>query len=279
MAILISNGISIEVEEYGDISGVPLLFIAGLGTQLINWPQDWIKRFVDSGYRVIMFDNRDIGLSQKMDSAPAPEIAYTLDDMADDAIGILDSLGIQSAHVIGKSMGGLILQAAVYRHPERVQSATIIVSTSGARSLPPLFPDIEEALFVDSHEHGDREKIIDATLEADRIWASPKYPFDPAARREMIAKSYDRCHYPAGVSRQASALLHAFGKEARLERHTHPTLVVQGMADTIFPPVHGRDLASRIKDARLLEVDGMGHDLEGEAIRIVFDAIEEHIAS
>lgn len=199
--------------------------------------------------------------------------------MADDAIGILDSLGIQSAHVIGKSMGGLILQAAVYRHPDRVRSATIIVSTSGAQILPPFDPEIKAMLFNDSPEHGDRRKVIEGTLKADEIWASPKFPFDPTTRREIIAKSYDRCHYPAGVSRQASALLHAFGKEVRLERHTRPTLVVQGMADTIFPPAHGRDLASRIKDARLLEVDGMGHDLEGDAIRIVFDAIAEHIAS
>lgn len=278
MAILVSNGISIEVEEHGNASGIPLLFISGLGTQLINWPQEWIKGFVASGYRVIVFDNRDIGLSQKLDSTPVPEIAYTLDDMADDAIGILDSLGIQSAHIIGKSMGGLILQAAVYRHPERVRSATIIVSTSGAHSLPPLDPEIKEMLFGESDENRDRGKVIEDTLKADKVWASPKYPFDPAVRRDLIARAYDRYHYPVGVNRQATALLQAFGKEARLENHNVPTLVVQGMADTIFPPVHGRDLASRINDARLLEVDGMGHDLEGDAIRIVYDAIAKHLA-
>ena len=113
MTTLVSNGISIEVEEHGNASGIPLLFISGLGTQLVSWPQEWIKGFVYSGYRVIVFDNRDIGLSQKLHSAPVPEIAYTLDDMADDAIGILDALGIQSAHIIGKSMGGLILQAVL----------------------------------------------------------------------------------------------------------------------------------------------------------------------
>ena len=277
MAKIVANGISIEVEQYGELSGIPLLFISGLGTQLITWPQEWIKGFVETGYRVIVFDNRDIGLSQKIEPASTSDIPYTLDDMADDAIGVLDALNIQSAHIIGNSMGGLILQAAVHRHANRVRSATIIVSTSGAESLPPLDPDIEAMLFAESSTIEDREIVIEGTLEADKIWASPKYPFDPAVRRDLIERSFDRCYYPAGVSRQSSALLQAFGKEARLKKHNVPTLVIQGMADTIFPPEHGRDLASRIKGARLLEVDGMGHDLEGEAVRIIFNAIAEHI--
>ncbi len=291
MTQVLTNAISLEVEEFGPRSGVPLMLIPGLGSQLVYWPQEWIDGFADNGYRVIVFDNRDVGLSEKFASAGVPDIQalkaqveivaddvpYTIDDMADDTIGILDALGIQSAHILGKSMGGLILQSVVHRYPDRVRSATIVVSTSGAPDLPPMRPDVEANIFADSYEHAGREVVIEGGLKASKLWASPKYPFDPVVRGDGLAKAYDRSYCPEGVARQTAALLQGLGKEARLEHHDLPTLVVQGMTDTIFPKEHGRDLAKRIAGARLLEVDGMGHDLEKGAIDIVFQAVHGFI--
>ena len=281
------NGVSLEVEQHGPANGVPLLLIAGLGTQLPSWPQQWISGFAELGYRVIAFDNRDVGLSEKFSSEGVPNIGtlrampeichtdvpYTIDDMADDAVGLLDAVGIETAHFIGKSMGGMILQAAAYRHPTRLRSATIIVSTSGAPGLPPRSPEVEALIFGETCASDEREAVIESTLQADLVWGSPKYPFDPDIRRELVARLFDRCHYPDGVARQRAAVLQSKGKEARLAALDLQTLVVQGLSDSIFPQEHGRDLAARIKGARLLEVEGMGHDLEGEVVDLVFREI------
>ena len=287
MSQILCNGVSLEVEQHGPVNGAPLLLIAGLGTQLPGWPQQWISNFAERGYRVIAFDNRDVGLSEKFACEGVPnieslhampeihhtDIPYTIDDMADDAVGLLDALEIESAHFIGKSMGGMILQAAAYRHPTRLRSATLIVSTSGAPDLPPGSAEAEALTFGENHEPREREAVIEFTLQADLVWGSPKYPFDPEVRRELVGRLFDRCHYPDGVARQKAALLQSKGKQARLAALDLQTLVVQGLADSIFSQQHGRDLAARIKGARLLEVEGMGHDLEGAAVDIVFGEI------
>ena len=282
-----ANSLSFEVEEYGDNSGIPLLLIAGLGSQLIYWPDEWIDGFARAGYRVIRFDNRDCGLSQKLDDAGVPnikklrasksitkeDVPYTLDDMADDAAGILDALVIPAAHVIGRSMGGFILQSLIDRHPERVLSATIMVSSSGAPGLSPMTPEATEQLFAEDYQPGERDAVVAASLEADQVWASPKFPFDPAERRQLHERGFDRSHHPQGIARQTAAFLQGQGNQDRLAGFELPTLIVHGGADTIFPADHGRDLADRIRGSELLEVDGMGHDLEGAARELVFRKI------
>lgn len=286
MVKIVSNGLSLEVEDHGNPNNPPVLFIAGLGSQLISWSQAWIDRFVRAGFRVIVFDNRDVGLSDKLDNAGVPNIStlkakqivdhrdvpYTIDDMADDAVGVLDALGISAAHVVGRSMGGMILQAMLRRHPNKILDAAFLVTSSGAVGLPPMTQEADAHIYSDGVEPIERQAAIEATLLADRVWASPKYPFDPDVRRAEITRSFDRCHHPDGTARQTAAMLQFLGAESPVASFNLPALVVQGMADTIFLPAHGRDLAGRINGAKLLEIDGMGHDLEGEAECIVAKA-------
>ncbi|MCW3782109.1 alpha/beta fold hydrolase [Defluviimonas sp. CAU 1641] len=284
---------SIEVERYGDETGVPLLLISGFGSQLISWPTKMIEALAGAGFSVIAMDNRDAGLSEKLSRWGVPDIAplrskprvlpsevpYTLADMSDDAAGVLDALGLPAAHVVGKSMGGLIAQSLCARHPDRVLSLSLLITTSAAPSVPAMRPDIEALLFGDSDAPADLEAIIEASVEADKAWASPAYPFDPAERRALALASLKRGHNPDGVARQAAALLCELRGGTEPRHLDVPALVVQGMADTIFPPEHGRDLARRITGAELLEVEGMGHDLEGGAVGIVTEAIIRCIRS
>lgn len=283
-----SNGLSIEVQTYGDESGVPLLLISGFGSQLISWPTKMIGALTGAGFFVVAMDNRDSGLSEKLSGAGVPDIAglrskarvfptdvpYTIADMADDAAGVLEALGLPAAHVVGKSMGGLITQCLCSRHPAKVLSLSLLVTTSGCPMLPAMRPDIEELLFGGGGEGvADLDATLDAAIEADRAWGSPAYPFDPAERRSFALKCLQRGHDPEGIARQAAALLLTLRGGMEPPSLDVPALVVQGMADTIFPPEHGRDLAQKIKGAELLEIEGMGHDLEGAAIDIVTGAI------
>ncbi len=283
-----SNGLSIEVETYGDESGVPLLLISGFGSQLISWPTKMIEALTGAGFFVIAMDNRDVGLSENLSGAGVPDIAdlrskarvfvtdvpYTIADMADDAAGVLETLDVPAAHVVGKSMGGLIAQRLCHRHPAKVLSLSLLVTTSGSPTLPAMRPDIEELLFGGGGEGAaDLDGAFDAAIEADKAWGSPAYPFDPAERRAFALKCLQRGQDPEGIARQAAALLLALRGGMEPPSLDVSALVVQGMADTIFPPEHGRDLAQKIKGAEFLEIEGMGHDLEGGAIDIVTGAI------
>ena len=293
MAKITAGNLEFEIEDHGPRDGVPIVLIAGLGTQLISWPDEWIEGFTRKNYRLILLDNRDIGLSQKMSECGIPNITqlrakehvtakdvpYTLDDMARDVLAIMNALEIDQAHIIGKSMGGVITQAIMHLAPKRVLSATLMVTTSGAKTLPPMEPEADALIYAEYDESTDRDALIEATLAADYVWYSPKYPFDPDIRKQQIAEQFDRSYHPAGVARQRAALFEYSGKESRLADCDKPVMIVQGMDDTIFTPAHGQDLAARIKGSQLLEMDGMGHDLEGAAIEIVFDKIAEFIDS
>ena len=224
MVKIACNGLNLEVEDHGNPAGPPVLMIAGLGSQLLSWSQAWIDQFVGAGFRVIVFDNRDVGLSDKLDTAGVPSISalraqrivarrdvpYTIDDMADDAAGVLDALDISAAHVVGRSMGGMILQAMLRRHPNKVLSAAFLVTSSGAAGLPAMTQEADALIYSDSVGPSGRQATIEATLLADRVWASPKYPFDPGVRRAEITRSFDRCHHPDGTARQTAAILHFF---------------------------------------------------------------------
>ena len=277
MARIVANGIAIEAERHGPASGRPMLLIRGLGSQLIHWPRRMIDGLVRAGFHVIVFDNRDSGLSQKFDAAGSPDIEalraepdegrsanlpYTVGDMARDAVGVLDTFGIGAAHALGISMGGMILQTMAREFPDRLQSATIVASSSGSPDLPTRSPEIE-ALLLSEPEGTGREAHVAHTLKCDHVWGSPGFPFDEDERRTLIERAYDRCHCPEGVGRQYAAVTACRTGFADLEGITVPTLVIHGTDDTLLPVAHGEDIATRIPGAKLVTIPGMGHDLEG----------------
>lgn len=295
MTAIRANGITIEVERHGPAAGVPLLLVRGLGSQLIHWPGPLVEGFVRGGFHVITYDNRDAGLSQKFASLGRPDIPamqaqlaageaprapYTVADMAADGIGVLDTLGVAAAHVLGISMGGMIVQQMALDHPGRLLSATIVMSSSGAPGLPPATPEAETMLLAEPDDPGDRASVIAHTLRGDRVWGSPGFPFDEAERRTLVARAYDRCHYPEGVGRQYAAVLASRGRRfARLGEVRLPALVIHGTDDTLLPLAHGQDIAARIPDAKLIVIDGMGHDLEGGISTAIVAAVRDFIAA
>jgi pimeloyl-ACP methyl ester carboxylesterase len=258
MAQVPANGIMLEVERHGDPRGAPLVLIRGLGSQLIQWPEAMITAFVAVGCHVVTFDNRDAGLSQKMDDGTN----YTLSDMAADAVGLMDALDLGAAHVLGMSMGGMILQIMALEHPRRLLSASIVMSSSRAPHLPKAAPEVQAALLSPA-PGGARAEVIAHELATGRLWQSPAWPFDAVGRAEMIGRCWDRCYCPGGVTRQFRAIEASTPDLARIDAITTPTLVLHGTQDALFPREHGRDIAGRVPGARLVEIDGMGHDLEG----------------
>jgi len=258
MPTVIANGLRIEVECHGNPDHPAIVMIRGLGSQLIQWPAPMIEGWVADGFHVVTFDNRDAGLSQK-----CPEGGYDLSDMARDTIGVMDALGIARAHVVGMSMGGLITQILARIAPDRLHSATIIMSTSGAPDLPGISPEGQKRLSR-TPPAADRETVVAHTLDDDRYWGSPGYPFDPEARADLIRRAYDRCYCPDGAARQLAALVKDRNQSPHLGRLDLPVLVIHGADDALIPVACGRDIANRIPGAAFLEIPGMGHDLEGD---------------
>lgn len=260
MAQIKANGIDIEVERHGDPTGAPLLMIRGLGSQIIHWPQDMIDGFIAAGFHLITYDNRDAGLSQMFNDAPP----YTVADMAADGIGALDTLGIARAHVLGISMGGMILQSMLLDHRDRLLSATIIMSSSRAEGLPGRSPEMEALLFADPGDPAkDLDGVVDHILHCDHVWGSPGFPFDEAERRAFIIRAIERSYRPDGVMRQGMAVMAGDGMAGRLSEITTPTLVIHGDSDALLSVEHGRDIADRVPGAKYEEIAGMGHDLDG----------------
>jgi len=258
MAQVAANGMTLEVEQHGTPSGDAIVLIRGLGSQLIHWPDALITALTTAGLHVITFDNRDAGLSRKCDGADA----YTLCDMADDTIGLMSALGIEKAHVLGVSMGGMIAQLAALRHPARIRSAYIVMSSSMAPHLPPSDPDVQNMLKAQA-AGPRRQDVIAHELRTGRAWGSPGWPFDDKDRAALIGRAYDRSYCPEGTARQYAAMMAARHDLAHIEAIDLPVLVVHGSHDRIFPLAHGQDIARRIPGARLVTIDGMGHDLEG----------------
>ena len=257
----------------GPADGEPLLLIAGLGVQMIRWTDEFCGRLAAMGFRVIRFDNRDAGLSTHLDGAPVPAMAdlargqvagvpYTLHDMAADALGLLDRLGIGRAHVAGRSMGGMIAQILAARHPDRVASLTAIMSSTGNPALPPPMPQAMAALTRPAPDpRVDRDGYLDHAVAVARAIGSPGFPFDPVAHRALALAELARGRNPAGFGRQIAAIA-ATGDLRPLSRTiAAPTLVIHGSDDPLIPPACGRDIAATIPGARLMLVDGMGHDL------------------
>ena len=283
MALLKANGIEIEYETFGDPSASPLLLIGGLGSQLLSWDEAFCEQLRDRGFHVIRYDNRDAGLSTKMEAAGEPDLiaaftgnpnpAYQLDDLAADAVGVLDALGIGAAHLVGVSMGGFIAQLVAINHPDRVLSLTSIMSGPGGSDG--VAPKPEGAEVLARVPPATREGRIKHGLWFRSVLKGSADPFDKEAETKRVERSYDRSYYPVGTGRQLVAILAADGRLERLGKVKVPTLVIHGTDDVLVPIENGRSVAAAVPGARLIEIEGMGHNLPERVWPRVMDAIEE----
>jgi pimeloyl-ACP methyl ester carboxylesterase len=273
MASVTANGIQIEYETFGAPGHPPLLLIMGLGGQLIHWDEEFCQRLVDRGHFVIRFDNRDIGLSSKLDHLGHPDSAaamarrlqgepveapYLVSDMAADCKGLLDALGLGAVHVVGASLGGMIAQTLAIEHPSRVLSLTSIMSSTGNSELPPATPEAVAALL--SPFPNTREEAMDRAVRIFRAIGSPGFPFDEPRVRDRAARAYDRAFHPAGVARQLVAALASGARTELLRSVKCSALVIHGKDDPLVPVEAGIDTARAIPRADLLVLAGMGHD-------------------
>lgn len=269
-----SNGLKFEVESRGAKTAPAVLLTMGLGMQLTAWPEALIESLLKAGYRVITYDNRDIGLSSHLDALGVPNMIlaavkarlgltvrspYRLEDMAQDALGILDGLDIERVHLIGVSMGGMISQRIAIAAPSRILSLTSVMSTSGAPRLPSARTEIAKAMLV-RPKSTQIDEIVDHSMKLFALIGSPGYAQDLVALRQRLTASAKRSYHPAGVSRQLLAILADAKRYMALPQIQSPTLVIHGTDDPLVPIACGRDTAARIKDARFVEIKGMGHD-------------------
>ena len=272
MPIAAVNRIEIWHETFGDPDDPPLLLVNGLGSQATSWDLELIEGFVDRGFYVIRFDNRDVGLSMKIDTPVLPlgelvlramageqiDVPYKLTDMAADAVALLDHLGIASAHIVGVSMGGMIVQTIAIEHPERVRTLTSIMSTTGNRAYG--LPTPEAAAVLVRAAAKSRDEAITSSIEAQRIIGTQSEIDDDRARTRAET-AYDRCYFPAGVARQIIGIMASGDREAGLRALDMPTLVIHGSDDPLVGVTGGERTAELVPRAELLVIDGMGHDL------------------
>ena len=281
------NGINIEYEEFGEQSATPLLLIMGLGAQMVRWPEPFCQQLASRGFRVIRYDNRDVGLSTKFhEQCPDPgqllgdvlqgkdvSVPYTLDDMADDAAGLLQALEIPTAHVVGASMGGAIAQLVAIHHPRQVLTLTSIMSSTGDPDLPQPAPEIMALLVKPVPD--EREAMVQQSIETSRTLYGPGFTFDEARIREMIELSLDRDPDRTGQGRQMLAIVSAGSHKEALGSVKAPTLVIHGDADPLVPIAGGYDTAEAIPGAKMLVIEGMGHSQPEGAWPRIIDSIVE----
>ncbi len=285
-----ANGISITYEDKGPRDAPVILLVMGLGGQLTLWPDEFVDALVAHGFRTIRYDNRDVGLSTRFDAAGVPNIkwmfvkalvglkprsAYSLTDMAADGIALLDELGVERAHIVGASMGGMIAQHIAARYPQRVLSLTSVMSTTGNRRLP---SGSKEAMRVLSNRpsSGDKEDMVAYSVRAARVIGSPAYPAEEERLQRRVRSDYERGWYPQGVARQMAAIVADGDRRMMLKNISAPTLVIHGEADPLVPVEGGRDTAANIPGAELLLIPGMGHDLPLALVDTLADAIACH---
>ena len=269
-----ANGVAIEVDDVG--RGEPLLLLMGLGMQLVAWPEELVTDLVTRGYRVIRPDNRDVGLSQGFDHLGRANLAlatikyvlgmritapYSLADMARDAFGVLDALGIETAHVCGASMGGMIAQHMAVQRPERVKRLTLIMTTSGSRSLPQAAPRVRRALLGRPTNPRDPEAIVAYLEQMFALIGSPDYRTEPELFRRRLRASVARAWRPAGMGRQLLAIAADGDRTPMLGRITARTHIVHGAADPLVPVAAAHQLHRKIRGSTLEIIQGMGHDL------------------
>lgn len=294
-----ANGIDIEIEDSaadGSQSAEHrarpvVLLIMGLGMQLIAWPPQLLQALVDAGYRVVRMDNRDVGLSQNFDHLGKPNLVwagikyklglpqrppYTLADMAADAIGVLDALGVQQAHIVGVSMGGMIAQRVAIAAPNRVLSLTSIMSSSGAKGLPPARRAVTRVL-LSRPQNNSPTAVVNHYVKLFKVIGSPAFPTPEVEMRERIMRGVVRSFRPVGTMRQMMAIVSDKDRSAQLPRVRCPTLVLHGVDDPLVPHSHGADTARRVQHGRLVSVEGMGHDMPTEVVCRMLEELMPHL--
>jgi pimeloyl-ACP methyl ester carboxylesterase len=284
---VVAGGIGIEVDDQGLPDGEPLLLIMGLGMQLTGWPDELVQMLVSRGFRVLRFDNRDIGLSQYFDHLGVPSLPwagirhamglpvhapYSLADMAGDALGVLDALGIAQAHVCGASMGGMIAQHLAAQHPQRIKSLSLIMTTSGARRLPQPGLRVRRALL--SRPRSSAPDDVATHLRGVlAVIGSPAYLPDPVVLQQRLMANVLRAWHPAGTARQIVAVVADGDRSALLPRIQARTCIIHGEADPLVPVAAGRDLLARIPGSVGDFIPGMGHDLPGQLLPRITESI------
>ncbi|MEP9363025.1 alpha/beta hydrolase [Nocardioides sp. CN2-186] len=290
MRVETANGIALEYEEFGDPADPAVLLVMGFGTQLLGWDEDFCRLLAARGRRVIRYDNRDCGLSTKHHESPVDLMdlvtavtsgdvdralamaPYSLRDMAGDGVDLLELLGIDRAHVVGSSMGGMIAQKMAIEFPDRVLSLTSMMSSTGEPEYGQPTPEAQQVLFAP--RPADRDGYI-AAAERELVWASRRYG-NPGTLRDLAAASYDRSYYPAGVPRQLAAMILDGSRADALRTLDVPTLVIHGQDDTLIDPSGGLRTAALVPSARFLLVEDMGHDRPRSLWSRLVDAIHEH---
>jgi pimeloyl-ACP methyl ester carboxylesterase len=277
------NDLELEYETFGDPAGAPLLLVMGLAYQLIEWDERVCQLLAERGFWVIRFDNRDVGLSTKMDHLGLPDFLaalagnpvalYTLDDMAEDAVGLLDVLGLRAAHVVGASMGGIIAQLIAINHPDRVLSLTSIMSTVGGPAVVQADDEVRNALLTPPG--ATREERIEHSLALRRLINGRGLPFDEDDARRRATRAVDRSFHPEGALRQLIAIAAAPDRTAALGQLRMPTLVIHGEDDPLVPVANGRQTAAALRGARVMIIPAMGHNLPPRVWPEVLDALVE----
>jgi len=283
------KGLELEYDTFGSPAARPLVLVMGLGAQMVLWDEELCEMFAARDFFVVRFDNRDVGLSTKLDHAGTPsawgamqavaahrkvEAPYTLNDMADDTVGLMDALGIARAHLVGVSMGGMIAQTVAIRHPARLLSLTSIMSTTGSPDVPAASPEAMQVLLTPVPP--DRAAYLERAIRSWRVIGSKGFPVDEDAVKARAARSFDRSFHPAGIARQLVAIIASGDRTRALHGVTTPTLVIHGDADPLAHPEGGRRTAEAIPGAELLMIAGMGHDLPRGAWPQIVDAIDAH---
>ena len=291
-----ANGLEFEYDEIGPRDGEPVLLVMGFSAQMTMWPDSLREGLADAGYRVIRFDNRDIGLSHKFDDHAPPVagevmaavmsgqdatsmVPYILDDMAADAAALLDALDAGPAHIVGASMGGMIVQLMALNHPGHVRSLVPVMTTSGDPTLPPAKPEAIAALITPPASER-REDVVAASVKARRVIGSAEGTRDPddvIAHKSGLA--YDRGYNPAGVARQYGAILAQPRWHDRLSEVSVPTLVLHGAVDPLIPPTSGRDIAARVPGARIVEIENWGHDVPSLVVPTLVETLTGFLAT
>ena len=287
MPALIANRITIEYDTFGSQANAPLLLVMGLGAQMIAWDEAFCQQIADRGFFVIRHDNRDCGLSSKIEDGPEPNMmaalsgdtssaSYALADMASDSAALLEALGFASAHIVGASMGGMIVQQMAIDHPARVRSMTSIMSTTGDRAVGQSKPEAIAALMAPPPT--TRAEAIDRGVAASKIIGSTGFPFDEEHRRRMVARSYDRAFYPIGTARQMLAVVAGGDRTEGLKSLAIPVAVIHGEVDPLVTISGGEATAAAIACATFVPVPGMGHDLPIGAWPVIIGSIAENAA-
>ncbi|MDP6374892.1 MAG: alpha/beta fold hydrolase [Pseudomonadales bacterium] len=263
-----SNGIELEYASYGEEDNPVIVLIRGLGTQMIEWSKGLTGGFAQAGFRVIAFDNRDVGFSSKL-KAP-----YPLRAMADDVIGLMDHLSIGAAHIFGISLGGMIAQLVASRYPKRVLALYSVMSSSGNPDLPPMDESLRDQMLKDAK---GREAIIRLDADNRALFGSPGYPETEADRLLAASAAYDRCYCREGVARQMAAAITDGSRVERLKEIRLPTLVIHGAQDALVPLAAGEDTAGWIAGAELAVVEGMGHNIPDALAPHIVELVSEFV--